>query len=1194
MQPSFPQNETSEDSYRLLFESNPHPMWVYDRESLAFLAVNDAAIQHYGYSRAEFLQRTIKDIRPTTDVAWLEQILEQGPRGLKQLARHLKRDGTLIMVEVSSKPLTFAGRTARLVLANDITERHRAEQQVQATNALLALAAQKPTPQDYLHGVVEWFRDYTGCQCVGIRLLDEHGHIPYEAYVGFSQEFWAQENTIVVGRDHCLCTRVITETPSALEMPAITPAGTFSTCRLSELAGTLPVLNPTLYRGTCLRSGFESMAILPLRHEGRIVGVIHVADASPDLMPPLVVAMMEQLAPLISSSLHRLQLASALRESEQNLRRAERMAQLGYWDWNPATGRGRWSDETFRILGLVRPVIDPEMNTFLERVHPEDRGGVWEALAEGLAGLDHAELEFRIVRPDGQIRHVIVTGEIAPRTPGQPDWWFGTLLDITDRHLAAQALRESEERYRRLFEVESDAILVINHQTELFIDANPAAVEMYGYSLVELQRLKFFQLSAEPEQSQKTFERRDKRVQLRWHRKKDGTVFPVEIALSYSDISGRSVYVAAIRDITERRHIEEKLQQSEERLRLAAEASGFGTYDYEFATAASHWSPELRKLWGVPPEKTVRFDVPTLLAELHPDDRGSFHEAMRIATDPSGDGRFRQDFRVVHPDGTAHWLHVCGRTFFAGEGGERHRTRAMGVVLDITERKRTEEALRQSAALLAAAQRLAHIGSWEWNIAADTVRWSKAMYHIFAIDPSQPARHPQDALELIHPEDRSRMRQSVRDALAGTRVFDVRYRTLLPSGETRFLHTRGEVTRQPGGSPVAMVGIVYDITESVLAEEALREAQAQERRHLRFNETLLAATPIPVFYKDATGRYLGCNPAFTEATGLTLADIRGKQVHEILPASIAAVHMEKDQEIDRYPSLTQCYECTILSKNGEARKGLMAKRAFLDEQGLVEGLVGAFTDITERLQAEEELRESRERLKALSRRLVELDETARHNLARELHDRVGQNLTSLSINLSIMQGLLPAKSAQRIGQRLEDSMQLVSETMDRVRDVMADLRPAVLDDYGLAAALRWSGARFAERTGLTVEVAGLDPVPRLPAAAEIALFRIVQEALTNVARHAQARQVRILLAVREGCITLEIADDGIGFDPANTGPRGGQAAWGLATMRERAESVGAQFRVDTAPGKGANISVQLACPSETLKPPAVEPPVSRT
>jgi len=1053
MKPSFPHTEASDASYRLLFESNPHPMWVYDRETLAFLAVNDAAIEHYGYSREEFLGITIKDIRPATDVPLLMQILARGPSGLKQVARHLKRDGTTIDVEVTSKPLAFAGRSARLVLANDITERQRAEQLAQATSDLLALAAQKPTPHEFLQSVVEWLRDHTRCQCVGIRVLDEQGHIPYEAFVGFSREFWEQENWIMAGRDHCLCTRVMAETPSAMEMPAMTPAGAFRTSRLSELARSLPTTNTTLYRGACLRSGFESMAILPLRHEGQIVGAVHLADRTPDLMTAPVVALVESLAPLIGSSLRRLQLASAL--------------------------------------------------------------------------------------------------------------------------------RESEERYRRLFEVESDAILVINHQTERFIDANPAALALYGYSRDELLQRKYYEISAEPDRSRLSFARREKRVVLRWHRKKDGAIFPVEIALSYSDIGGCPMYVAAIRNITERRRIEEELQQSAERLRLAAEASGFGTYDYEFATATWHWSPELRRLWGIPLDQPVHFDAPKLLAQVHPDDRESFRAAMSIATDPRGDGRFRQDFRVIHPDGTAHWLHVRGQTIFAREGQVRHRSRAMGVVLDITERKRTEEALRQSEALLAAAQRIAHIGSWEWNITADTVRWSEEMFRIFNLNPHQPAKHRHEALELIHEEDRPRLDQAVTDALTGTRGFDIRYRRMAPGGEIRFLHAQGEVTRHPDGTPATMVGMLHDITEAVRAEAALREAQAQERRHLRFSESLLAAMPIPVFYKDNTGRYRGCNPAFTETTGLTLEDICGKRAHDLWPAPIAEVYVQKDEEIARYPGLTQMYECTTIFKDGRRRKGLVAKRAFLDEQGRVDGLVGAFMDITERLQTEDELRRSRQRLQALSRRLVELDETARHNLSRELHDRVGQNLTSLSINLSLMQGRLTAKAAQRVGPRLEDSMRLVTETMDRVRDVMADLRPAVLDDYGLAAALRWSGARFAERTGLPVEVTGPDSIPRLPAPAEIALFRIAQEALTNVARHARARQVRITLGADESSVRLEIADNGMGFDPAAAGKRDGQATWGLTTMRERAESVGARCRVEAAPGSGTKIVVELDRPPQT-------------
>ena len=147
--------------------------------------------------------------------------------------------------------------------------------------------------------------------------------------------------------------------------------------------------------------------------------------------------------------------------------------------------------------------------------------------------------------------------------------------------------------------------------------------------------------------------------------------------------------------------------------------------------------------------------------------------------------------------------------------------------------------------------------------------------------------------------------------------------------------------------------------------------------------------------------------------------------------------------------------------------------------------------------------------------------------------------------------------------------------MGSIRDLMANLRPPVLDDYGLLAALRWYGEQVTARTGLPVEVWGQEQMPRLSFVAETALFRIAQEALTNVGKHARATHVTVTLEeVPEG-LRLTVADDGSGFDPAALPQRRERSGWGLITMRERAEALGGRLRVDSRPGEGTRIVVEV-------------------
>ena len=211
----------------------------------------------------------------------------------------------------------------------------------------------------------------------------------------------------------------------------------------------------------------------------------------------------------------------------------------------------------------------------------------------------------------------------------------------------------------------------------------------------------------------------------------------------------------------------------------------------------------------------------------------------------------------------------------------------------------------------------------------------------------------------------------------------------------------------------------------------------------------------------------------------------------------------------------------------------------------------------------------------VSRRLVEVQETERRALANDLHDLVGQKLTALNINLNIVKmesaPSLPAGS----GARLNDSLKLVEETIESIRNVMAELRPAVLDDYGLPAALRWYAEQFVKRTGVMTTVSEQGPAHRLSPAVEESLFRIAQEALTNVAKYARAGKVAMTLATTSDTSRLTIADDGCGFDPSAWKRPAKDHGWGLMIMRERAAAVGAELSVESAPGLGARVIVTV-------------------
>jgi two-component system sensor histidine kinase UhpB len=228
-------------------------------------------------------------------------------------------------------------------------------------------------------------------------------------------------------------------------------------------------------------------------------------------------------------------------------------------------------------------------------------------------------------------------------------------------------------------------------------------------------------------------------------------------------------------------------------------------------------------------------------------------------------------------------------------------------------------------------------------------------------------------------------------------------------------------------------------------------------------------------------------------------------------------------------------------------------------------------DITDRKRYEETLNRSKNQLREMAARLAEVEESERKRLAQELHDRVGQLLTAISINLNVALGGLTPDSQERIAPRIADTQKLVEEAAVQIRNTMAELRPPVLDDYGLVVTLQWVCDLFTRRTGIPASVQGEAFEPRLPGARETAVFRIVQEALNNISKHAQAARVLVRVETYPEEILIQVEDDGIGFDLSQI-PRG----WGLNIMRERAVAVGGELEISSAPGKGTTVTVRVS------------------
>jgi PAS domain S-box-containing protein len=359
--------------------------------------------------------------------------------------------------------------------------------------------------------------------------------------------------------------------------------------------------------------------------------------------------------------------------------------------------------------------------------------------------------------------------------------------------------------------------------------------------------------------------------------------------------------------------------------------------------------------------------------------------------------------------------------------------------------------------------------------------------------------------------------------------------------------------------PGEFTTIINDVTERKLADEALRVSESKFR--IIFDNAVYGI----VIFEYESGRLLDVNQRLTQMYGYSR--------DELLESSMSVFQLSAEEEKSR---------AAVLEANS-SREMLVGMRQHRRKDGStfpVEIVGGAYQwdgksvmfallhDITERVQAEQNL-------KSYAQRLIVQEEDLRKNVAMELHDDIGQELTALGLNLAYIGSKLGGAIGMELGSTLEDTRQLTKEISRSVRNLMVEMRPSQLEECGLTGAIASYADQYRERTGLEVTVSIDEGFRRLTSKQEIALFRITQEALNNAAKYANARRVVIILGTVLGIPQLSISDDGNGFVPRATNLQPTGSGWGLTIMRERAELAGGRFHLESTPGKGTSIVVEL-------------------
>jgi two-component system sensor histidine kinase UhpB len=386
-------------------------------------------------------------------------------------------------------------------------------------------------------------------------------------------------------------------------------------------------------------------------------------------------------------------------------------------------------------------------------------------------------------------------------------------------------------------------------------------------------------------------------------------------------------------------------------------------------------------------------------------------------------------------------------------------------------------------------------------------------------------------------------------------------------GKPIWVSTSGEPIFAADGSFAGYRGIGRDITLQRRVEEALRDS---EQRFKAFMDH----SPAIAWIKDSRLLYTYVSEPFLRKLARQRAELIGRSDLECWPDAPEAGRNSwlTDQTVQRERRTVQTIDTEPLPDGG-VRHWLATKFPLTDDTGAV-GVAGTAIDITERVEAENAALQHSGEVRALLDRLMSTQESERKRVTSELHDLIGQNLTALGIWLANVANSLGERGEERMRAQVGSMQRTVEETIEAIRGVMGELRPPELDEYGLLPALRAYAAEFQARTSIRTSVECSGALRRLPAAVETSLFRIVQEALTNAAKHSGGTAIRVRVEPQPHSLRLCVEDDGRGFAEPLGARKSRRGGWGLPTIRERAEACGGSLRIEH-PERGTRLIVEV-------------------
>jgi len=716
----------------------------------------------------------------------------------------------------------------------------------------------------------------------------------------------------------------------------------------------------------------------------------------------------------------------------------------------------------------------------------------------------------------------------------------------------------STERLRRLGEAAFEGIFVTREAR--IVDANEQLLAMLGYSRSAITGYNAYDLIV-PEQRAAVaawIGGNSGGVMESMALRADGSRFPIEFSPRLIASDGPRTFITVVRDITERKAAMAALQASERKYSILFHSSPDAVLLTRLDVGLIlEVNAQFTRLFGYARDEAI--GRTTLELGLWSDPADRIHLIQRLKSE----GSLRDIERnTYHRDGTVRTVLISFEPIEL-DGAEC----VIAILHDITERKLAELALRASEERFELAVRGTSDGLWDWDIVTNSVYYSPRFGELLGYPPGQMPQRREVYFERIHPDDLPRVHAALRAHMENHTHYDVSYRVCCLDGKYRWFRSRAEAVRAVDGKPLRMVGSLSDIHDHRLAEEALRRSEAEFR-------AIFEGSAIGIALIDTDNTILMCNPALCQFLGYSGAELcarpYGEKTHpddqgrdQALYRELLAGRRDFLQDEKRY-----------VHKDGHIVWGRRTVSVVRHEDGSVRCAIGMVEDISSRKTAEESLRLAHEREARahaeFTRRLLVAQEQERKRLATELHDSLGQHLSLIKnrASLSLEQPAVPSEAVRH----LESILDVITAAIGEVRNLALQLRPLHIEKFGLTSSLESLLEQLADSGAVQVthRIENVDDVLHGDDATHV--YRITQEALNNLLRHAQATRAKVTLVRDLSCVRLSIEDDGRGFD-FGAGTNGG--GLGLTSIRERVALLEGSVAILSAPGKGTRVQIEL-------------------